>query len=154
MMRRKESEVVGSLFWMAIGIFFAVGGVKLNVGTLRNPGPGFLPVIMALVLIFFSLFTLVKGLIISSVRPVSGFPWKRPALMIASVFFYGLLLELVGFLLSTFITMFILFGLLRGKSSWTMVFIYAAITALAGWLVFSVALNIPFPSPRLITIWR
>ena len=153
MMRRKESEVVGSLFWMAVGIFFAVGGVKLNVGTLRNPGPGFLPVIMAIILIFSSLFTLARGLI-RPVRPISRFPWRRHALMIASVFFYGLLLELVGFLLSTFITMFILFGLLRGKSSWTMVFIYAAITALAGWLIFSVALNIPFPSPRLITIWR
>jgi hypothetical protein len=153
MKRRKESEVVGSLFWMAVGIFFAIGGVRLNVGTLRNPGPGFLPVIMAMILIFSSLFTLARGLI-RPVRPISRFPWRRHALMIASVFFYGLLLELVGFLLSTFITMLILFGLSRGKSGWTMVFIYAAITALAGWLVFSMALNIPFPSPRLMTIGR
>jgi len=152
-MKLKDSEVVGSLFWMAVGIFFAIGGVKLKVGTLHNPGPGFLPVIMAMILVFSSLFTLAKGLV-RPVRPISRFSWRRHALMIASVFFYGLLLQLIGFLLSTFITMLILFGLLRGKSSWTMVFIYAAITALAGWLVFSVALSIPFPSPRLMTIWR
>jgi hypothetical protein len=138
---------------MAIGIFFATGALKLGVGTLRSPGPGFLPVIMATILILSSLFTLGRGLI-RPVRPISRFPWRRHVLMIASVFFYGLLLGLIGFLLSTFITMFILFGLLRGKSSWIMVLIYAAITAMTGWLVFSVALNIPFPSPRLIAIWR
>lgn len=152
MMRRLESEVIGSLFWMGVGIFFALEGVKLNLGTFRNPGPGFLPVIMALILLLFSLFTLAKGLI-KPERPVIRILWKRHALMIASVFFYGLLLDLFGFLFSTFITMVILFGLLRGKSRWTIVFIYSAATALAAWLVFSVALNIPFPSPRLMAIW-
>jgi len=70
------------------------------------------------------------------------------------VFFFGLLLDLIGFLLSTFIMMFILFGLLRGKKGWTHVFIYSVITALAAWLVFSVALEIPFPPSRLMAMWR
>jgi hypothetical protein len=85
---------------------------------------------------------------------MSRIPWRRPIFAIASVFFFGLMLDLVGFLLSTFMMMFILIGLLRGKSSWIMVFIYAAATALAAWLVFSVAFSIPFPSSRLMAIWR
>ena len=153
-MRRFESEVVGSLFWMAVGIFFAVGGVMLNLGTLRNPGPGFLPLVMALLLVCFSLFTLGKALI-KPVRPLSRFPWKRPALVVASVFFYGLLLDLAGFLISTFILTFILFGLLiRSKNRWPKVFFYAAATGVVAWLVFSVALSVPFPPARLMAIWR
>jgi len=153
-MRQLESEVVGGLFWMAVGLFFALAGVKLNVGTLTNPGPGFFPMIIALILIFSGLLTLAKGLI-RSVRPVSGISWKQQALATASVFFYGLLLDFFGFLISTFILMFILFGLLiKGKSRWYRVFLYAAGTALASWLVFSVALSVPFPSPSLTAIWR
>ena len=153
-MKRLESEVVGSLFWMAVGIFFAFGGVELKRGTLRTPGPGFLPLIMAFLLIALSLFVLAKGLI-RPVRPVSGIRWRRPALVIASVFFYGLLLDLVGFLFSTFILMFILFGLLiRAKNRWPRVFLYATATAVVAWLIFSVALSVPFPSARVMAIWR
>src|SRR4030042_1161655 len=136
MLRYKESEVLGSLFWVAVGIFFAIGGVKLNPGTLHNPGPGFLPLILALMLIVFSLFTLVSGLI-RPIRPVTRFPLRTPALVIASVFFYGFLLDFVGFLLSTFILMVILFALLiRGKNRWPRAFLYAATAALVAWLVF------------------
>lgn len=153
-MKRIESEVVGSFFWLAVGIFFAVGGVKLGLGTSRNPGPGFLPLIMALIFISFSLFILAKGLI-KPERPISGFPWRRHALMVASVFFYGLLLDLLGFLLSTFFLMFALYGLLfTGKSRWRSVFFYAAATALVGWFVFSVILKVPFPRAHLMAIWR
>ena len=152
--KRIGSEVVGGLFWLAIGIFFAVGGILLKPGTPRNPGPGFLPLIMAVLLVFFSLFVLAKGLMTPG-----GFSkriqWKRQAVLVATVFVYGMLLDLVGFLLSTFALMFVLFGLLsRGENRWPSVFVYAAATALIGWLVFSVALKVPFPQGSVIAIER
>lgn len=153
-MKRIGSEVVGSFFWLAVGIFFAVGGILLKLGTLRNPGPGFLPLIMALLLISFSLFVLARGLM-GPERFLKGIPWRSQIVTVASVFLYGLLLDLVGFLLSTFVLMFVLFGLqFTGKSRWRRVFLYAAATALMGWLVFSVTLNVPFPRARLMAIVR
>jgi hypothetical protein len=153
-MKRLESEVIGSLFWLAVGIFFALGGVKLNVGKFRNPGAGFLPMIMGLILVFLSLFNLVKGLI-TPIRPISRIPWRRHALAVVSVFFYGLLLYFIGFLSSTFIFMLMLFGSsIKGERKWLRVFLYSASTALAAWLVFSVALSVPFPFPRLMAIWE
>lgn len=152
-MRRLESEVIGGLFWMVVGLFFVIARGGATIGTLRSPGPGFLPLIMALILISFALFTLVKGLVRPE-RTLSRIPWRRSALTITSMFFYGLLLEFIGFLLATFILMFILFGILRGKANWSRVFLFAAATALGAWLLFSVALNIPFPPSRLLAIWR
>jgi hypothetical protein len=153
-MKRPEKDVIGALFWLAVGVFFAVGGIKLNPGTLRNPGPGFLPLVMSLLLICFSLFVVAKELLRPE-RFLSGIRWKSQISIVASVFFYGLLLDVIGFLLSTFILMFILFGLrFSGKKRWLIVFFYAAATALAGWLVFSVALNVPFPRARLTAVWR
>ncbi len=139
-------EVIGSLFWAAVGIFFALGAVKAKLGTLRNPGPGFIPLGIGLLLILFSLFTLGKGLI----RPLGQgkmIPWKRPTWLIGSVFFYGLLLPLIGFLPATFILMALLLGLLITPKSmkWLYVILFAAATAVGAWLVFVIFLRVPFP---------
>jgi putative tricarboxylic transport membrane protein len=145
-MKRSDSEVMGGIFWGAVGVFFALGAVRLKLGTFHNPGPGFIPLGIALLLILFSLFTLAKGLI----RPTGQageIPWKRPGLVIGSVSLYGLLLTVIGFLPSTFILMVILFNLLTSvrKRKRLSVILCAAATALGAWLVFSVFLRVPFP---------
>jgi hypothetical protein len=153
-MKRIGAEVVGSLFWMGVGIFFAVGGIKLGLGTMRNPGPGFLPLVMSLILISFSLFVVGRALVRSELV-VKGVHWRNQAVMIVAVFVYGWLLDFLGFLFSTFILMFALYGpLFEGKNRWLRVFLYAAVTALVGWLVFSVILEVPFPRARIAAIWR
>jgi hypothetical protein len=153
-MRRLESRVVQGFFWMTAGLFFVLGGAKLKFGTLSNPGPGFFPLIVALILTFSGLLSLAKGLI-RSLKPVSEISWKQQALMTAAVLFYGFLLDFFGFFISTFILMFTLFGLsIKGKRRWYKVFLFAATTALASWLLFSVALKVPFPSSSLMGVWR
>ena len=153
-MKRLGSEVVGSLFWLAVGVFFALGAVWLKPGTLRNPGPGFLPLLMASLLVCSSLTVLAKGLV-GSTKPLRKVEWRRQAVLVASVFVYGVLLDLVGFLLSTFALMCVLFGLLfAGKNRWAKVVCCAVVTALIGWLVFAVALKVPFPQARLMVVGR
>ena len=153
-MRRVGSDVIGSLFWLAVGIFFGVGGILLKPGTPRNPGPGFLPLIMAALLVSFSLITLARGLA-GSGSALKEIRVKNQAVVIASVLGYGMLLDFAGFLLSTFGLMCALFALLiEGSGKWRRVFMYAAGTALIGWLVFSVALKVPFPQGRLMAFLR
>ena len=153
-MKRLSVDVIGSLFWLAVGIFFGVGGILLKPGTPRNPGPGFLPLIMASLLACFSLFTLARGLA-GPGSALKKIQVKNQAVVVASVFGYGALLDVAGFLLSTFALMCALFGLLlEGKSKWSRVLLYAAGTALIGWLVFSVALKVPFPHGRLMAVLR
>ena len=153
-MKRPSADVVGSLFWLVVGIFFGVGGVLLKPGTPRNPGPGFLPLIMASLLACFSLITLARGLA-GSGSALKQIHVKNQVVVVASVFGYGALLDIAGFLLSTFALMCALFGLLlEGNAKWPRVFLYAAGTASIGWLVFSVALKVPFPQGRLMAILR
>ena len=145
-MRGSHPEVIGGIFWGGVGIFFALGAVKLKLGTFHSPGPGFIPLGTALLLILLSLFTFAKGLI-RPTRQTGDIPWKRPALVIGAVFLYGVLITVTGFLPSTFVLMIILFGLLITikKKKWLYVTLCAAATALGAWLVFSVFLRVPFP---------
>jgi putative tricarboxylic transport membrane protein len=153
MFKRIGSEAIGSFFWMGVGIFFAIEGIRLNVGILKNPGPGFLPVMMATLLVLFSLFVFIRGLT-KSKTPFFKILWKRQFLAVISVFFYIFLLEFFDFLLSTFVFMFILFAILiKEKNKWLKVLCYSAAVALASWLLFYVVIRTPFPSPRLISIW-
>ena len=62
-MKRLDLEVIGSLFWIMVGIAFALGALKMRLGTFRNPGPGFIPLGIALLLLSFSLVNLIKGLV-------------------------------------------------------------------------------------------
>ncbi len=151
-MRRLGSDVVGSLFWLVVGGLFAVGGVLLKPGTPRNPGPGFLPLIMALLLVCFSLFVFAKGLWAAE-RRLETIQWKGQAALVGAVLAYGWLLDSTGFLLSTFGLMWVLFGLMSsGKRGWARATLYAGATAVVGWLVFAVALKVPFPQGRLVVI--
>lgn len=145
-MKRLGTEVIGSLFWIAVALFFAMGAARMKLGTLRNPGPGFIPLGMALLLLCFSVFTFAKGLLKSTER-IGDIPWKRPLLVVASVVLYILLLSLSGFLPSTFILMILLFGLLIRvkRKRWLKVFFCSVATALGAWLVFSIFLGVPFP---------
>ena len=155
-MKRIGSEVVGALFWLAIGVFFAGGGILLEPGTPRNPGPGFLPLIMASLLVAFSLVVLAQGLLRPEPRG-KAIGWRSQAALVTSVFLYGWVIDFAGFLLSTFGLMVVLFRLpSQGKGRWPRVVLYAAATAVAGWLVFSVALRVPFPRGHLMVVegWK
>jgi hypothetical protein len=145
-MKRLNLEVIGGLFWTAVGIFFAWGAVKAKLGTFHNPGPGFVPLGIALLLLLFSLFTLGKGLIIP-LGQTKEISWRRPAWVVGSVFLYSLLLPLIGFLPATFIQMALLLGLLTNvkRRRWLYVVLFAAAAALGAWLIFVIFLRVPFP---------
>jgi hypothetical protein len=143
-------EIIGSLFWLAVGTFFALIAATMILGTFRKPGPGFLPLGVALLLILCSLIDLVKDMR-KPITPLTGIQWRRPAIVLLSVFLFGFLLHYVGFSASTFILMVVLFGLLLSpkKLKWVWVIIYAAASASFAWLVFEILLRIPFPVPLI-----
>jgi hypothetical protein len=141
-------QIVGAVFWVAVGVFFLISGVNLRFGSFRRPGPGFLPLTMALLLVLFGLIDLMKGSREPS-KPLGGIPWRRPIVVLSSVVLYCALLDFIGFLPSTFVLVGILFGLFitPRKNKWRSVIVYAAISALVAWLVFGILLRIPFPTP-------
>ena len=53
---RKSGDIAVGLFFLAVGIVFMIGAVKLQVGVPTEPRPGFFPFIDGIILIVLALF--------------------------------------------------------------------------------------------------
>jgi putative tricarboxylic transport membrane protein len=104
---KKDNRIVG-FFFLAIGIFFALYSRTVEIGTLIEPGPGFLPFFGGLTLAVMSIALLLKTSLkkMDELRP-AFFPqrdsWKRVLLVFLSLIAYNLILKPLGFTLTTFL---------------------------------------------------
>ena len=130
---------------MVIGVVGAWSSAQLKMGSFRHPGVGFLPFGLCIVLILFSL-----ALIISRWKKGAFVPfwsrrtWLRPLLGVVILGLYALLIEILGFPLTTFIFLLILMGVIERIHWLKMVSISIGVT-LVLYLIFSVFLEVPVP---------
>jgi putative tricarboxylic transport membrane protein len=98
---------IAAIFFLFVGIFFSAYSRTVEIGTLMEPGPGFLPFFGGLTLAAMSI-ALLLGTFIRKVteRRLSFFAqrdsWKRVVAVFLSLIAYNLLLTHLGFTLTTF----------------------------------------------------
>lgn len=147
----KKEDRVSGLIWLILGIVFCVGAIKLNVGNLRDPGPGFLPllvgtllVVLGLILIFYPLSSELRERKNGEVQKSNWRTFLIPLLTLFILFGYTLLLEYLGFLFTTFLFLFFLFKLGEPKR-WLMPLIFSVSTVIFSYLIFDVWLQCQLP---------
>jgi putative tricarboxylic transport membrane protein len=153
---------IDGLIWVILGIGISIGSIKLKVGNLHVPGPGFMPFlsggalgIFGLILIFLPTFTrLTEEKEGKKEKSLVKWNWKKffnPLLTLLVLFVYLLLLEPLGFLFNTFIFLLFLFKLSEPRK-WLTPLILSVAAAILSYLLFSVWLQIQFPRP-LLRFW-
>jgi len=108
-MGRTQSQFdrMAAVFFLAVGLFFALYARGVEIGTWHEPGPGFLPFWAGLTFAVMSFALLLQNLRRKGpVRP-SFFPktdsWKRVLTTFVALIAYNFLFELLGFALTTFL---------------------------------------------------
>jgi putative tricarboxylic transport membrane protein len=126
-------DLTSSLFWLAIAIFFAANSfTHLKLGTLHQPGPGFFPFWAGVVLALLSLISLFRSLRKSDTFSLSGLKSSKLLLVTGALLAYLLLLEALGFLIVTFLFLFLLFRIeYRGWVSSAMLALIGAVSCFA-----------------------
>lgn len=145
----KAHDQGSSLFWLLLSIYVCIESLRLEIGTLRNPGMGFMTFgasvllgILSLGLLFQSIFRKEEA----RVEPLfSGTLWKRIILVLMALLLYTKLLPLAGYLLGTFFLMSFLFWIIERQKVWR-VLILSFTTTVVTYYVFSKWLNCQFPS--------
>lgn len=150
---RKSDFIVG-IIWMALGIAIAWRAYRLGLGTLMHPGLGLVPFILGIFILFFSTLILilshdVKGALTQVRYMWSDIDVKRIGLVLLYLIGYAITVEKIGYLITTFIFLFLLsktISLLRLRAS----LLISLISVLISYLLFVTLLNVPLPSG----LWR
>jgi putative tricarboxylic transport membrane protein len=131
---------IAAIFFLAVGIFFALYARSVEIGTWNEPGPGFLPFWGGLILTAMSIALLLRTFW-GKLPPITQFffpqrdSWKRVAATFAALIAYNLLLTPLGFTLTTLIFIGFLVRFIFPQT-WTRTLIVAVLSALAARLLF------------------
>jgi putative tricarboxylic transport membrane protein len=130
------------IFFLGMIIFWQ--GRYLDVGNLQEPGPGFFPILVAILMMILSLF-----LIISRRKSEGKLFFAKPSIHVLIVFVvllaYSCTLEYLGFIIVSFLLMTYLFKAFGGSKKWRGAVLWALASVVLAYLLFNVLLegNLP-----------
>jgi hypothetical protein len=145
----RNTDQSSSLFWLVAAIGIVLLSLKYGVGTFHEPGPGFITFFAGAILIILSL-----GLFFSSLRDEEGRSGLRGLwtgletgkvlyvvlLLVAYIF----LLKPIGFPISTFILLFLLFRV-KGTYRLSTIFLMAFLVTAGSYIIFEIWLKAQLP---------
>jgi putative tricarboxylic transport membrane protein len=149
----RSRDIISSLFWAAMGIGICYGGFKLDLGTLHDPGGGFMFFWVGVIMIGLSL-----GILIRAVRGKATkgemkaiwarISWKKIVSVLAALFIYAYVFTPLGFILSTIFLLIFLFKAVEPQK-WSWAILGAIVSTLAAYGVFRLWLGCQLPQGLL-----
>jgi putative tricarboxylic transport membrane protein len=119
---------------------------RLGLGTVTEPGSGFIFFWLGLILAMLSVADLAASLRGSEaiVQEMKEMNWVKIARVLLFLLLYAFLLERLGFVLTTFLLLSFLLGWIE-QASWTRSLGVAAVAALGSFAVFELWLKVRLP---------
>jgi putative tricarboxylic transport membrane protein len=144
----KRSQLAASTVLAGLAGFVLLESRHLSFGTMRVPQTGFFPWVLATLLLILCVILFAQGLFgAESDRPPNHIlpeGWSRIAFTLAAMVGFAVMLERLGFLLTTFFLMILLLRAIESQR-WSKVFFVALLTAIASYGIFGWILGIPLP---------
>ncbi|MFB3885119.1 MAG: tripartite tricarboxylate transporter TctB family protein [Thermodesulfobacteriota bacterium] len=147
----KKLQIIAGVIIMAFALFICLGASKLSLGTLKQPGPSFLPLGYGILLFVLSAIFVIragmrKGAPGDSASALwQNLTWQRVPITLAALFVYALLLERLGYPLCTWILM-VLFFWGKGIRRRSIAIVGGFVVSIASYILFSGLLNVRLPS--------
>ena len=145
----RTGNLLAALFWLAVAAYVTVAGWKLDLGSLHDPGSGFMIFWVGAAMTALSLVA-----VIAAVRQPAGEAlgslwtgtrWPLVAYVIVLLGLYAWLLPTLGFGIGTTILLFLLFKTIE-PSGWFASLFTAVATTAASYLVFNRWLKTQLPA--------
>jgi hypothetical protein len=144
---RNPGEIVVGLFFLAIGIGFTVGAVKLQIGGPTEPLPGFFPFLDGIVLSVLSaiyLFLAWGGRVGKS--HAFGKLWG-PAIVVVTLILYVAAIEMLGYIITTTFLSAVVLKVLDTKLP--VLLMVSLVLSVVSYLIFDRLLGVTLPSGLL-----
>lgn len=139
------ATTIAGVFLLLLGLGTAYLATTYGVGGMQSPGPGFFPLLVGVFLAVLALFYLYQE---RGQQRFQGGVWLRPLQAIILSFAYVMVLERLGYIISTILMLLVFVGgIERQKVGRT---VAVALLGTAGmYLVFAVWLRVPLPQGLL-----
>lgn len=134
----------GSIF-LVIGAAFAVGAMNYQLGTPLRMGPGFMPLLLAVLLVALGLVVIVTGMNKTQAAQSDPVAWRGIGLVVASLAVFGLFARPLGLMPIVFLCTFLTALASRSNTVLSASAIALAMSALC-YLIFKTGLGIALPT--------
>jgi putative tricarboxylic transport membrane protein len=150
---KKAKDLFSGLFLFVLGFFLAFGSARLSVWSRFGPSEGFFPLLIAVILMGFSLIIIVKSLNLTQEEKKEKIPDKvekeiadvfKVSSYIVVIILYGLLLEKVGFLITSILFLFISLKYVE-KQGWKMTILVGLASIITSYFLFVHLLGVLLP---------
>jgi hypothetical protein len=136
------ANAVCGLIFIAFGGLFAWQSLGLEIGTAFRMGPGYFPLVLALILVLLGTVVIVQATRVAG-EPVGALAWRGMAFILPAPVFFGLTVRGLGFVPALFLTALIAaFASARMKPLSALALAFA-VTIFAT-AVFSYGLGLPY----------
>ncbi|WP_234464152.1 tripartite tricarboxylate transporter TctB family protein [Paracoccus caeni] len=128
---------------LAIGAFFGLQTMGLEIGTSLRMGPGYFPMMLTILLLILGVAVLISAFKTKAGEPIGPIAWRGMLLILPAPVFFGLTVKGLGFVPALFFTALIAAGASIKMKPLTAL-ILAVIVTIASTLIFSYGLGLPF----------
>jgi len=146
----KKTDQGNGVFLVILAGCICWGSILLPYGNIHNPGPGFFPLWLGIILGALSI-----GLILQAGRqeeggralgdiPAEKIRWQKVLFVLISLVLYGCLMNILGFLIVTFLLMAFLLRFIEPQP-WKSVIGWTLVGSLGSYLVFEVWMKLRLP---------
>lgn len=142
----KTIDALSGLFLVMVGMVFCLASLDLGIGRINAPGPGLVPFGTGVLLIVFSVGTIFEARLSKTDRTplFRGKRWGVVLSVLASLFLYALALDTLGFIVTTFLIMTLLYKISE-RQSWKMALGASVTTTAFAYFLFDYLLKCSFP---------
>ena len=117
---------------------------KIPFGYLAEPGPGAVPVLLALTLLVCSIVMIVGGRAGDGVADIRWTEWRHAVAILGACAFMALALERLGYRLTILIALLVLVSIVE-KKGWIAGAVFASSFSLGTHYLFNTLLRVPLP---------
>ncbi len=128
-----------------LGLFVLWERRVLPLGNASQPGPGYVPLILAVLLLIFGVILIAQG---KGSKPLRSLSWEEAphaAAILGCCLFITVFLETIGYRITMLIVMGFLFGIMERRNPWWLALILAVGFSFGTFWLFDSLLRVPLP---------
>ena len=135
---------VGGVALAVIAIVWMWEASKLPLGSLQNPGPAYVPMLLAALLLVFGLLVALTGGRAQRFAELDWAEWRHAVAILAVLAFTAFALERLGYRITVVVALAFLLLVLE-RRSWLTAALFSFVFAVTSFHLFAVVLRVPLP---------